>query len=138
MYAPIIMVLVFILVYAGSMWKIFAKAGEPGWYALIPIYNMVVFFKIIGKPWWWMFLVVIPVVNWIFVIWSLNMLSHSFGKDSGFTALLFFFNFIFLPVLGFGSAAYKGPYGDPDAYAAYQARRAAFDFERNIFHNTAR
>lgn len=39
-----------------TMWKIFAKAGEPGWACLVPIYNTCVWLKIAGKPMWWFFL----------------------------------------------------------------------------------
>ena len=42
-----------------SMWKIFAKAGKPGWAAIIPIYNIIVLFEIIGKPAWWVVLLIV-------------------------------------------------------------------------------
>ncbi len=94
-----------------SFWKIFTKAGKPGWASIIPIYNVIVFLEIIGKPWWWLLLYLIPVVNIIFGIWALNLLSKSFGKEVGFTIGLIFLSIIFIPILGLGSAAYKGPAG---------------------------
>ncbi|MBN2521895.1 MAG: signal peptidase I [Bacteroidales bacterium] len=94
-----------------SFWKIFTKAGKPGWASIIPIYNVIVFLEVIGKPWWWLLLYLIPVVNIIFGIWALNLLSKSFGKEVGFTIGLVFLSIIFLPILGLGSAAYKGPAG---------------------------
>lgn len=94
-----------------SMWKIFTKAGKPGWASIIPIYNVIVFLEIIGKPWWWLLLYLIPGVNIIFGIWALNLLSKSFGKEVGFTIGLIFLNVIFLMILGLGSATYKGPSG---------------------------
>src|ERR1700748_439146 len=41
-------------------WKIFEKAGKPGWAAIIPIYNIIVLLEIIGKPVWWIIMFLIP------------------------------------------------------------------------------
>ena len=84
--------------------------------------------KIGGKPGWWLLLLLIPFVNIIFLIWTYNMISKSFGKDEGFTAGLVILSFIFWPILGFGSATYKGPYGDPQKFAEAQMQDN-FDFE---------
>ena len=94
-----------------SFWKIFEKAGKPGWASIIPIYNILVLLEIIGKPWWWLLLLLIPGVNIIFGIWMFNLLSISFGKTEGFTVGLVLLPFIFLPILGFGEDMYKGPAG---------------------------
>jgi len=94
-----------------SFWKIFEKAGKPGWASIIPIYNIIILLEIIGKPWWWLLLLLIPGVNIIFGIWMLNLLSISFGKTEGFTVGLVLLPFIFLPILGFGEDMYKGPAG---------------------------
>src|SRR5215203_6758642 len=75
-------VIVFLL---ASMWKIYEKAGRPGWEAIIPIYNIYILLKIVGKPGWWLILFFIPFVNIVFSVWTYNMLSKSFGKDEGFT-----------------------------------------------------
>lgn len=101
-------------------WKTFQKANQPGWASIIPIYNAYIMLKIGGKPGWWLLLYFIPLVNIIFAIWTLNMISKSFGKDEGFTVGLVLLGFIFWPVLGFGDAVYQGPFGDPPAYQAYQ------------------
>ncbi len=101
---------IIVLLYA-AQWKMFEKAGKPGWACLIPIYNAIVLLEIIGKPWWWLLLMLIPFVNIIFVIWAINLLSLSFGKSSAFTLGLIFLSIIFIPVLGFGSAQYQGPAG---------------------------
>ncbi len=93
-----------------SMWVIFAKAGQPGWAILIPIYNAIVFFRVIGKPWWWLILCILPIINIIWVIWSYNLLSKSFGKGEGFTIGIILLPVIFIPVLAFGSK-YAGPAG---------------------------
>lgn len=117
------------LFYIISMWKVFTKAGQPGWAAIIPIYNIYIMTKIGGKPGWWVLLFLVPFVNIVFAIWLLNMISKSFGKDEGFTAGLLFLGFIFWPILAFGPAKYLGPYGDPAAFAAYQDKHK-FDFEQ--------
>jgi hypothetical protein len=98
-----------------SMWKIYTKAGKPGWACLIPIYNIIVLLEIVGKPWWWLLLMIIPVVNIVFVIWMMNLLSKSFGHSEGFTIGLVFLGFIFIPILGLGESKYVGPAGQPAA-----------------------
>ena len=91
-----------------SMWKIFEKAGKPGWAAIIPIYNIIVLLEIVGKPVWWIILLLIPLVNFIFLIIITHRLSTSFGQGIGTTLLLIFLPFIGYPMLGFGSATYVG------------------------------
>jgi hypothetical protein len=97
------------VLYIASLWVIFTKAGKPGWASLIPIYNIIVLLEIVGKPWWWIFLVLI--LPFIFGIWMLNLLSKSFGKGVGYTLGLLFLGFIFFPILAFGDAKYTGPAG---------------------------
>ncbi len=94
-----------------SWWKIFTKAGKPGWAILIPIYSILVYLEIIGKPWWWLIMLIIPIVNIVFMIWAVNMLSKSFGQSEGFTVGLLLLGIIFIPVLGLGKFQYKGPAG---------------------------
>ncbi|NCX96239.1 MAG: hypothetical protein EBX41_07475 [Chitinophagia bacterium] len=128
-----IAIIVAIPILAG-MWKIYEKAGQPGWACIVPIYNSLILFGIIGKPWWWVLLMCIPFVGIIWHIWAINMLSKSFGKDEAFTVGLYILGFIFFPILGFGSAVYQGPYGDPAAFRAYQeSKNAGYDFEQNKF-----
>jgi len=116
------------IVSIAGMWKAFEKAGQPGWAAIIPIYNIYIMTKITGKPAIWTLLCIIPIINYIFFVWLLNMVSKSFGKDVGFTLGLIFLGFIFWPLLGFGDAKYQGPFGDPAAFQAYQNKNQ-FDFE---------
>lgn len=92
-------------------WKMFEKAGKPGWAILIPIYNTIVLLEIVGKPWWWIFLFLIPGINLIIAIIVMNALSKSFGKGAGFTLGLIFLSIIFILILGFGSDEYIGPGG---------------------------
>jgi len=94
-------------------WRIYEKAGKPGWAVLIPFYNIIVLLEIVGKPIWWIFLFLIPFVNIVFGIWITNLLSKSFGKDEAFTVGLILLGFVFYPILGFGDAKYQGPAGTP-------------------------
>jgi hypothetical protein len=97
-----------------SMWKVFVKAGEPGWAAIVPIYNLVILLKIIGKPAWWVILMLIPFVNFVIAIILSLGLAQAFGKSAGFGIGLLLLPFIFYPILGFGSARYQGvPAGAP-------------------------
>jgi hypothetical protein len=110
----IIFALIFVVFYCICMWKIFEKAGHPGWSAIVPIYNYYIFTKIIGKPGWWVILFLIPYLNIIFLIWGTNLLSKSFGKDIGFTLGLIFLGFIFMPIMAFDKTIqYRGPSGAP-------------------------
>ncbi len=92
-----------------SMWRMFTKAGKPGWAALIPIYNTVVLMQIIGRPEWWVLLLFVPFVNIYIAIVSTLELAKSFGKSTGFGVLMLFFPVIMYPMLGFGSSQYLGP-----------------------------
>jgi hypothetical protein len=124
----IILILGIVVFLIASMWKVFEKAGQPGWAAIIPIYNFYVMTKIGGKPGWWTILLIVPIANYVVLIWTYNMISKSFGKDEGFTAGLVILGFIFWPILGFGDAKYLGPFGDPAQFAAYQEQNK-FEFE---------
>lgn len=95
-----------------SMWKVYTKAGKPGWAAIVPIYNIIVLLEIVGKPTWWIILMLIPLVNFIVLIIIMHQMSLSFGKDTGFTIGLLLLPIIFIPILGFGSAQYVGPGGN--------------------------
>jgi Family of unknown function (DUF5684) len=97
-----------ILLIVASMWKVFSKAGQPGWVAIIPIYNIYVMCKVAGRPGWWLLLMLIPFVNLIVAI-ILNVdIAKRFGKGIGFAIGMILLPFIFWPILGFGSAQYQG------------------------------
>lgn len=121
-----LIVVVFIIV---AMWKVFEKAGQPGWASIIPFYNIYIMTKIAGKPGWWVIMFFLPIVNIIFLIWMYNMISKSFGKDEGFTVGLVLLGIVFWPILGYGSSKYLGPYGDAAAFQAYQ-KENQFEFEQ--------
>lgn len=86
----------------------FEKAGQPGWAAIIPFYNIYVLTQIAEKPGWWLILFFIPLVNLIASIMVWSAISTRFGKGDGFTVGLVLLSFIFIPILAFGDAKYKG------------------------------
>ena len=100
-----------ILAIAG-FWRIFTKAGQPGWAVIIPIYNALVMLRIAGRPWWWLLLSLIPLVNIVVGIILCIDIAKSFGKGAGFGLGLLFLSPIFAMILGFGSARYVGPRGN--------------------------
>jgi hypothetical protein len=112
----VIVYIAIIVLEIAALWKVFVKAGQPGWAAIIPIYNLYILLKVIGRPGWWILLFllgIIPFVGWIAVL-VLGIiiamdLAKSFAKSGGFAVGLFLLNFIFVPILGFGEARYVGP-----------------------------
>ena len=106
--ALLIELAILIVVIAG-FWKVFTKAGQPGWASLIPFYNVYILTKIVGKPAWWLLLFFIPLVNVVIAIILALELAKAFGKGTGFGIGLAFLGVIFYPILGFGDATYQGP-----------------------------
>jgi hypothetical protein len=96
-----------ILLWIVGGWKMFQKADQPGWGVLIPFYNLYLMIIIAGRPGWWFFLAFIPVVNLVINFIIMKDIAERFGKDIGFAIGLFFLPFIFIPILGFGSAEYR-------------------------------
>jgi hypothetical protein len=100
--------LAFTILMIAALWKVFSKAGHPGWAAIIPIVNTYFLCKVAGRPGWWVILMLIPLVN--FIIWIILCIdvAKNFGKGTGFGIGLLLLPFIFFPILGFGSAQYQG------------------------------
>lgn len=105
--------LAFIIIYIVAWWKVYEKAGQPGWAAIIPFYNLYVLMQIAGRPGWWFILYLIPLVNIVVSLLVAIDLGKSFGKDTVFSVLLLW---LMLPwawigylMLGFGDATYSGP-----------------------------
>lgn len=105
-YLFLLLVSVFSIV---CLWKVFVKAGKPGWAAIIPIYNIITELEIIGRPWWWLLLLFIPLVNIVIGIIVIFDLAKVFGKSTGFGFGLLFLSVIFMAILAFGDAKYLGP-----------------------------
>lgn len=107
-FMAVIYLLIFLVILV-SLWKIFEKAGKPGWAAIIPIYNIIVWLEILGKPIWWIVLLFIPFVNILVSLYLQHLTAKAFGKDIVMTLLLIFVPFIGYPMLAFGDAKYAGP-----------------------------
>lgn len=105
----ILFYIVAVVFYVYCMWRLFEKAGKPGWAPLIPFYNILVELEIIGRPWWWLLLMFIPVVDVVIGIIILVDLAKVFGKTTAFGIGLIFLSFIFIPILALGKAQYLGP-----------------------------
>jgi hypothetical protein len=104
----IIFYLAFIILIVAALWRVFEKAGRPGWAAIIPIYNIIVLLEIVKRPVWWIILLLIPIVNFIMSFIVNIDLAKQFGKGAGFGVGLTLLGFIFYPILGFGDAQYQG------------------------------
>lgn len=90
--------------------KLFEKAGKPLWAGFVPVYNLVVLLEIVGRPLWWIILVLIPFVNFIIAILLCIDLAKSYGKDTVWGILTVFFFFVTLPIMAFsGDIRYVGP-----------------------------
>lgn len=109
---PVVAV-IFLILMIISMWKIFLKAGQPGWAAIIPIYNIFVLLQIVRKPIWWIVLFFVPFVSFIMSLVVIAFLGKSFGKGFGFILGLIFLPFIFYPILAFGDSAYMSGMSSP-------------------------
>ncbi len=100
-----------VVVVIAGLWKVYEKAGEPGWKVLCPIYNYIVLLRIAGMSAWWVIPLCIPYVSVIISIIVFIKLARAFGKGGGFATGLILLTFVFIPILGFGSATYLGPDG---------------------------
>ena len=96
----------FILILVAG-WKMYVKAGQKGWVSIIPILNILGLLKIVHRPWWWLLLMLIPIVN--FIVWVVIVLdlAKAFGKGLGMALVLVFLTPIGYLLLGFGSAQYQ-------------------------------
>jgi len=108
-----VVVLAYLVFYIAALWRVFVKAGHPGWAAIIPFYNIYVLLKVVGRPGWWLilwilwFIPIIPLIVWIIVALDL---AKSFDRGIGFAFGLILLSFVFIPILGFGDSRYAGPY----------------------------
>jgi hypothetical protein len=98
---------ILVVLMVASMWKIFEKAGQPGWAAIVPFYNVYVMQEVVGREVWWLAI-------WFFLspVWTIVIaldLAKSFGKETVWAIGLIVLPFIFYPLLGFGDAQYQGP-----------------------------
>jgi hypothetical protein len=117
--------LLIILTYV-SLWRIYKKAGKPGWGSIIPIYNLILWLEMAGKPAWWIFLFFIPVVNIILAIQVNIRVAENFGKSAAFGGLgLSFLGFVFCPLLASSEVKYVGQ-GKAGDISAKEEKRGLF------------
>lgn len=100
-----------VVLFLAANWKIFTKAGQPGWASLIPFYNLFVMMRIVGLPAWFLLLYFVPIANLFVSIYVVYRLATAFGKGVGYTVGLIFLSPIFFPLLAFGDAEYQGAEG---------------------------
>jgi len=107
--APLIIGLVFAVFFLVVYWKVFAKAGKPGWTSIIPFYSTYIILKIAGKPGWWLLLYFIPLVNIVVnIVVSLGV-AEAFGRSQMFGVFgLWLFSPIGYSILAFGNSQYVG------------------------------
>jgi hypothetical protein len=104
-----ISLLVAVIVVIGG-WKMFEKAGQPGWAIVIPFYNLYIMLKIAGRPGWWLLLYLIPLVNIAIAIVVSIDIAKSFGQGAAFgIILIFLLGGLGYLILGFGNYRYLGP-----------------------------
>src|SRR5947209_11437206 len=113
--------LIFLVV--GGLWKIFSKAGEPGWAAIVPVYNGMILSKICGRGEMFGLLLLVPCVNIVVSILLTIDLAKVFGKDMGFAIGMILLPIIFLPILAFGNAEYIGASGGSGGRRRSRRRR---------------
>jgi hypothetical protein len=103
------LVLVLSVVAVIGLWKVFVKAGQKGWAAIIPVYNIIILLRIINKPYWWVFFYFVPFINVPTYYITIYELAKTFKREIGFTFGMLFLPFIFYPILGFGKSEYNNP-----------------------------
>lgn len=106
--AVVVLYVALIVLILAGMWKAFEKAGQPGWGAIVPIYNIYLLTKMAGKPGWWVLLFLVPIVSLVIAIILSIEIAKRFGRGTGFGVCLALFGFVCWPILGFGSAKWQG------------------------------
>lgn len=105
--ALLVVSLLLAVIQIAGTWAVFEKADHAGWKAIIPIYNLYVMLQIGENAWWWLVLLLVPVVN-IYAAYKIHAgVARSFGRGIGFGLGLAFIGIIFFPLLGFGGYQYR-------------------------------
>ncbi len=105
----VIVYLALLVVYLVAWWKLFTKMGQPGWVGIVPILNVYGIYKLAGREWWWILLLFVPCINLVALWFLASDTSKLFGKELGWTLLLFFLPGIGHLILAFGDSRYVGP-----------------------------
>lgn len=120
----LVLYLVFVVIFIIAYWKIFTKAGQPGWKSIIPIYNLITALNIVGMSGWYVLLFFVPFVNIIMAVVLAYKVAQAFGYGVGMTILELIFG-IGLLIIGFGDAKYKDPNGSAPSDPPYPKAQAA-------------
>jgi len=96
-----LIVVTFLFSSMAGIWKVFSKAGIPGYLAFIPIVNLFFLCKVANKEWYTGFLFFIPFINLLFCFLIFSEIAKSYGRGSGFALGMVFLPMFFIPVLGF-------------------------------------
>lgn len=91
-----------------ATWKMFEKAGKPGWASIVPVYNVVVLLDIIGYKWYYIFLFLlggIPFIGHVaLILFSISLsikLAKSYNQSAGFGIGLLLISMVFVPIIAF-------------------------------------
>lgn len=107
---PYIFLFSYFAVLLACLWKLFQKAGKPAWVAFVPVYNIIVWLQISGKPWWWVFLFIVPGVNLLmFIIMNVNISIVLGERDFKNHLLMTFFPWVKIPQVVFSDKKFVGP-----------------------------
>jgi hypothetical protein len=125
----LIIFLVMAVIAIVSLWKIFQKAGKPGWAAIVPVYNEWVLFELTGFPGWLSLLIFVPFANFIagvVAIMANFKLVKLFGKGDGFAVATIFFPYVTLPIVAFGKSQFQGVPGQSGQAGGQQYNNSGY------------
>ena len=126
----LILLLIYLIPQFVGYYFLFEKADEPGWKGLIPIYNVITLLKITGRPWWWLFYMLIPLIGFFIGIGVYIGFFKSYGREN-IVEMVFgvILPFIYIPYLGLNKEVrYTGPSVDPDEKTPTQEWTEAIGF----------
>ncbi|MBK7383176.1 MAG: signal peptidase I [Flavobacteriales bacterium] len=107
---PYIFLYAYFAILLASLWKLFQKAGKPTWAAFVPGYNILVWLKITGKPWWWIVLFIVPGVNLLmFILMNVNISIVLGERRFKEHVLMTFLPWWKVPATVFAQNSYVGP-----------------------------
>ncbi len=105
------MIIFYVILIVGLLainWKIYEKAGKPGWTGIVPIYNLYILTEIVARPMLWFILTLVPCVNIVILLIMQMDLLKSFGKPA-WAIFVPIYNIVVLAQMAFGDATYTKP-----------------------------
>lgn len=101
-----ILIYLMVVLHFASLWKIFEKAGRPSWEGFVPVYNYIIWLKVVNKPWWWIFFFIIPFVNIVVTVAMHVETIRLFGRyEAKDTILAIVLPWYYIPALAFDKSA---------------------------------